>query len=105
TLDGATPWQQFRHIALPLLKPMIYFAVTMTLIGSLQLFDEPFILVDQESGIAPAVMTTSMFMYRMAFSYGDFGTASAISWLLFLIVVALAWGNHKLFGAGAQDAR
>jgi len=106
TLDGAGPWQQFRHITLPLLRPMIYFAVTMTIIGSLQLFDEPFILVDSESGVAPAVMTTAMFMYRMAFSYGDFGTASAISWLLFLIIAALSWGNHRLFGqAGGEHGR
>lgn len=104
-IDGASPWQQFRHITLPLLQPMIYFAVTLTLIGSLQLFDEPFILVDQESGILPSVMTTAMFMYRMAFVYGDFGTASAISWLLFLLIAALGWGNHRLLGRkGAGDA-
>jgi multiple sugar transport system permease protein len=98
TLDGAGPWQQFRHVVLPLLRPMVYFAVTMTLIGSLQLFDEPFILVDQESSIAPTVMTTAMFMYRMAFAYGDFGTASAVSWLLFLVIAALGWGQHQLLG-------
>ena len=100
TLDGASPWRQFRYITLPLLRPMIYFAVTMTIIGNLQLFDEPFILVDQERDIAPIVMTTAMFMYRMAFSYGDFGTASAVSWLLFLIIAGLSWGNHWLFGRG-----
>jgi len=45
-------------------------------------------------------------MYRMAFSYGDFGTASAISWLLFLVIAALSWGNHRLFGqAGGEHGR
>jgi multiple sugar transport system permease protein len=104
TLDGAGRWQQFRHITLPLLRPMMYFAITLTIIGNLQLFEEPFILVDAESGIAPAVMTTAMFMYRVAFSDGDFGTASAISWLLFLVIAALTWGNSRLFGkSGASD--
>lgn len=97
-LDGASRWQQFRHITLPLVRPMMYFAVTLTIIGNLQLFEEPFILVDAESGVATSVMTTAMFMYRMAFSDGDFGTASAVSWLLFLVIAALSWGNGRLFG-------
>jgi len=104
TLDGASRWQQFRYIALPLLKPMMFFAITLTLIGNLQLFEEPFILIPPESGVAPGVMTTAMFMYRMAFSDGDFGTASAVSWLLFFIIAALTWGNSRLFGKeGASD--
>lgn len=97
-LDGASRWQQFRYITLPLLRPMMYFAITLTIIGNLQLFEEPFILVDAESGVATSVMTTAMFMYRLAFSDGDFGTASAVSWLLFLVIVALSWGNSRLFG-------
>ncbi len=99
TLDGAGPWQQFLHITLPLLKPMIFFAVTLTLIGNLQLFEEPFILVDVEKGVASSVMTTAIFMYRLAFSDGDFGTASAVSWILFLIIAALTWANGRLFRA------
>lgn len=97
TLDGASPWRQFRHIALPLLKPMMYFAVTLTIIGNLQLFEEPFILIDGESGVAQSVQTTAIFMYRTAFSDGDFGTASAISWLLFGVIVVVSWGNARLF--------
>ena len=104
TLDGASRWQQFRYVALPLLKPMMFFAITLTLIGNLQLFEEPFILIPPDSGVATDVMTTAMFMYRMAFSDGDFGTASAVSWLLFFIIAALTYGNGKLFGKeGASD--
>lgn len=104
TLDGASRWQQFRHVTLPLLRPMIFLAVTLTIIGNLQLFEEPFILVDADSGVAPKVMTTAMFMYRLAFSDGDFGTASAVSWLLFVVIVALGWGNARLFGkSGGGD--
>ena len=102
TLDGAGKWRQFRYITLPLLKPMIYFAVTLTIIGNLQLFDEPFILVDIEKGVAQSVMTTAIFMYRMAFSDGDFGTASAVSWLLFLAIALLTWLNSRLFGREAR---
>ena len=50
-------------------------------------------------------MTSAIFMYRLAFSDGDFGTASAVSWLLFLIIAGLTWGNSKLFGrTGRQHA-
>jgi len=96
-LDGCGRWRQFWHITLPLLRPMMFFAITLTIIGNLQLFDEPFILVDPESGVSLSVMTTAIFMYRLAFSDGDFGTASAVSWLLFLIVALLTWANSRLF--------
>jgi multiple sugar transport system permease protein len=102
TLDGASGVRQFLHITLPLLKPMIFFAVTLTLIGNLQLFEEPFILVDSEKGVASSVMTSAIFMYRLAFSDGDFGTASAVSWILFLIIAALTWLNGRLFQRGAS---
>jgi multiple sugar transport system permease protein len=101
TLDGAKPWQQFVHITLPLLRPMMFFAVTLTIIGNLQLFEEPFILVDTEKGVAGSVMTTAIFMYRLAFSDGDFGTASAVSWLLFIVIAVLTWLNSRLFGREA----
>ena len=104
TLDGVSFWKQFWHITLPLLRPMIFFAVTLTLIGNLQLFEEPFILVDSEKGVAPSVMTSAIFMYRLAFSDGDFGTASAVSWILFVIIAALTWVNSRLFRrAGDHD--
>jgi multiple sugar transport system permease protein len=99
-LDGAGLWRQFWHITLPLLKPMVFFAVTLTLIGNLQLFEEPFILVDVEKGVSQSVMTSAIFMYRLAFSDGDFGTASAVSWILFLIIAALTWLNGRLFKSG-----
>ncbi len=102
TLDGASTWKQFRHITLPLLKPMMFFAVTLTIIGNLQLFEEPFILVDIEKGVAQSVMTTAIFMYRTAFSDGDFGTASAVSWLLFAVIAILTWLNARLFGRDTE---
>ena len=102
TLDNANEWQQFRHIAVPAVKSMMFFAVSLTIIGNLQLFEEPFILIDSESGVAQSVMTTAIFMYRMAFAEGDFGTASAVAWLLFLVIALLTWITGRLFGREAQ---
>jgi multiple sugar transport system permease protein len=103
-LDGARPWQQFVHVVLPLLKPMAYFAVTLTLIGNLQLFEEPFILTGGTGGIDQGGRTAAMHMYRVAFTEGDFGTASAIAWLLFAVMALATWGNNRLLGERKDSA-
>ncbi|WP_417069566.1 carbohydrate ABC transporter permease [Niveibacterium terrae] len=98
TMDGANQKQQFWHITVPLLKPMMFFAVTLTIIGNLQLFEEPFIITGGTGGIDQAGKTAAMHMYVTAFTESDFGTASAIAWILFLIIAVLTWGNNKIFG-------
>jgi multiple sugar transport system permease protein len=103
TMDGATRWQQFRFITLPMLRPMMFFCVTLSVIGGLQLFEEPFILTDGRGGTDQAAMTTAMYMFRTAFEFDDFGTASAISWLLFVFIALLTWLTFKAFGKGRVD--
>jgi ABC-type Fe3+ transport system permease subunit len=90
-MDGASRWQQFLHITLPGLKPMIYFGVTLSVIGGLQLFEEPFILTGGRGGTDQAGMTAAVYLYRMAFDFNDFGGASAMSWLLCVVVALLTW--------------
>lgn len=106
TLDGASRWQQFRHITLPGLKPMIFFGVTLTVIGGLQLFEEPYILTGGSGrpvgGPDQAGMTSALYLYRMAFDFNDFGGASAMSWLLFVVVAALTWATNRVFRPKGQ---
>ncbi len=104
-MDGASEWQRFVHVVVPLLKPMMYFAVTLTLIGNLQLFEEPFILTGGTGGIDQGGRTAAMHMYRIAFTEGDFGTASAVAWLLFLLIVASTWANNRLLGERKEARR
>jgi multiple sugar transport system permease protein len=99
TMDGAGRWQQFWFITLPSLRPMIYFGVMLSVIGGMQLFEEPFILTSGKGGVDQAGMTTAVYMYRTAFDFNDFGTASAISWLLFAFVMALTWLTNRAFQA------
>jgi multiple sugar transport system permease protein len=96
-MDGAGSWRIFWHITLPQLRPMMYFGVTLTLIGGLQLFEEPFILTGGKGGIEYAGMTTALYMYRTAFEFSDFGLASAISWLLFALILVLTLLTHRFF--------
>jgi multiple sugar transport system permease protein len=97
TMDGAGRLQQFFHITLPSLKPMIFFGVTLSVIGGLQLFEEPFILTGGRGGTDQSGMTTAIYLYRMAFDFNDFGAASAMSWLLFILVAALTWLTNRAF--------
>jgi len=97
TMDGAGRFQQFFFITLPNLKPMIYFGVTLSVIGSLQLFEEPFILTGGRGGADLAGMTSAVYLYRMAFDFNDFGGASAMSWILFVFVVGITWLTNRAF--------
>jgi multiple sugar transport system permease protein len=97
-LDGATAWMQFRHVSLPLLKPMMYFAVSMTVIGNLQIFEEPFILVGPAGGPAQAALTATMYMYRTAFNFNDFGAAAAMSWIVFVLICLAMLICRRLLG-------
>ncbi len=97
TMDGASRLQQFFYITLPSLKPMIFFGVTLSVIGGLQLFEEPFILTGGRGGSDQSGMTTAIYLYRMAFDFNDFGAASAMSWLLFFLVVLLTWLTNRAF--------
>lgn len=104
TMDGAGRLQQFFYITLPSLKPMIFFGVTLSVIGGLQLFEEPFILTGGRGGSDQAGMTTAIYLYRMAFDFNDFGAASAMSWLLFIVVALLTWLTNRAFAPRARKA-
>ena len=96
-MDGAGRLQRFFFITLPSLKPMIFFGVTLSVIGGLQLFEEPFILTGGRGGSDQSGMTTAIYLYRMAFDFNDFGAASAMSWLLFFVVALLTWLTNRAF--------
>ena len=100
TMDGASRWRQFLHITLPGIKPMMLFGVTLSVIGGLQLFEEPFVLTNGKGGSDQAGMTSAVYLYRTAFDFNDFGGASAMSWILLAVVALLTWLTHKAFAQG-----
>ncbi|MBH9576226.1 carbohydrate ABC transporter permease [Inhella proteolytica] len=101
TMDGAGRWQRFVYITLPGLKAMLLFGVTLSVIGSLQLFEEPFILTNGRGGNDQAGMTSAVYLYRLAFDFNDFGAASAMAWLLFALLALATWATQKAFGERA----
>jgi multiple sugar transport system permease protein len=96
-IDGASSWQRFRFITVPLLRPMMFFAVTLTLIGGLQMFEEPYIFTGSNGGVGRVAETSAMYMLQVGMTDGDFGAASAVAWLLFMIIAALTYLNNRLF--------
>jgi multiple sugar transport system permease protein len=98
SVDGASTSQQFRYITLPLLRPIMFLAITLTIIGNLQLFEEPYVLVGPQGGFGQLGMTLSMYLYRTAFEWTDFGTAAAMAWLMFTLIAVLTFINNRIFG-------
>jgi multiple sugar transport system permease protein len=82
-VDGASAWQTFRHITLPLLKPAILIALLLRTMDLLRVFDQIFILT--EGGPGFATETVSLYIYRTAFRFFDFGYAAAMSFVLLLL--------------------
>lgn len=82
-IDGSTSWQTFRHVTLPLLKPAILIALLLRTMDLLRVFDQIFILT--EGGPGSATETISLYIYRTAFRFGDFGYAAAMSFVLLLL--------------------
>ncbi len=102
TVDGASRWQQFWHVTLPMLKPMMFFTVSLNVIGGLQLFEEPFIITNGTGGVGQIGKTAAMHLYATAFIDSDFGTASAVAWLMFFFIAVMAWLNNKAFSRGGM---
>ena len=105
TMDGANVFKKFIYITLPSIKPMAFFGVTLSIIGGLQLFEEPFILSGGRGGSDQSAMTTAMYLYRTGFEFNDFGTASALSWLLFFLVALLTWLTNLAFKSKSMEGR
>ncbi len=100
TVDGASSWQKFFYITLPLLRPMMFYAFTLTIVGNMQLFEEPYILLGQSGGSGGAGLTSATHIFNVAFRDLDMGYASAMSWLLFLAIFVLSMVNNYLFSRG-----
>ena len=89
-LDGAGPWSRFRHIVLPEIQPVAGFVVLLSVIGSFQAFELPYVLLNNSAGPDNRGLTIVMYLYQTGFLTGDLGYASAIGWILGLILAGTA---------------
>lgn len=93
-VDGANARQRFWNITLPGLRPAILLTVILSTIGTLQLFDEPYVLTN--GGPDNATLTIGMYLYQNGFKYLDFGYASSIGYALVAIIGVLALVQYRV---------
>ncbi|GEK58443.1 sugar ABC transporter permease [Marinococcus halophilus] len=95
-IDGAGKVRQFFSITIPQLRPVILFAAIISTIGTLQLFDEPYTLTG--GGPVNATTTITMYLYENGFEYFDFEYASAIAYVVVVIIAILSFLQFRLGG-------
>jgi multiple sugar transport system permease protein len=101
-VDGATSWQRFRHVTLPLLSPITLLVAIMSLIDAFLVFDTVFVMSNGTGGPVGSTEVMGFLLWREAFRYFNLGDASAIGWILFLIVLVVTLVQWRLFGRTAR---
>ncbi|MCM3712269.1 carbohydrate ABC transporter permease [Sporosarcina luteola] len=95
-IDGASSWQQFRFITIPMITPVIFFDIVTSLIGGFQIFQEAYVMSNGEGGPVNSMLFYNLYMWKKAFESFDMGYAMAMSWILFIIVFLITIINLKL---------
>jgi multiple sugar transport system permease protein len=84
-IDGAGPWQRTRHITLPMITPVVFFNLIMGVIGAFQYFTQAYVMT--EGGPEDSTHFYALYLFNRAWRYLDMGYASAMAWILFVIVM------------------
>jgi multiple sugar transport system permease protein len=86
-VDGANAWHRLRHVTLPMMTPIIFYNLIMGVIGTFQYFTNAYVMTS--GGPAEATLFYNLYLYNNAFRYMEMGYASALAWILFVIVLIL----------------
>ncbi len=92
-VDGASPLHRFWHITLPSIRPVASFIALLSVLGSFQIFELPYVIfisTDNENGPRDQGLTVVMYLYKHAFELGDIGFASAVGWVLAILLMFVA---------------
>lgn len=92
-IDGAGAWKRFLHVTMPLLRPTLLFVMVTTSIGYLQVFEEPFVMT--KGGPLNSTITVSYNTYQQ-FGFGNYGLASAMSYLIFVVIAVVTAVQFRL---------
>lgn len=99
-IDGAGAWPTFRRITVPLLRPTLFFVVTLGLIGTYQVFDQIYVM--SSGGPAKTTLTMAWMVYRNGFRNSEMGLGAAIAILLFVIIFTLTLTQRRITGSEAD---
>ena len=95
-LDGARGWRRFRHITLPLLTPVIFYQLVMGIIGSFQVFTQAFVMTGGSGAPEDSLLFYVLYLFNNAFQWLKMGYASAMAWILLVIVLLVTLANFVL---------
>ena len=93
SIDGASVWQRFLHITIPMLRPTLLFVSVTTSIGFIQVFEEPFVMT--QGGPLNSTMTVSFYTFKQ-FGFGNYGYAASMSYLIFAVIAVVAAIQFRL---------
>ena len=96
-IDGATGVRRFFLITLPLLRPVLLFVTVLSVIGSFQIFGQPFIMTNPPGAPENSTRVLVMYIYQTAFGFYRMGYAAAMSWLLFMVIVVFSVIQFRAF--------
>lgn len=85
-IDNAGPLSRFRHVTLPAIRPVLTFVLLLSIIGCFQVFELPYILMNGTGGPENRGLTLVMYLYQTGFQTGDLGLASAIGWVMTIVL-------------------
>ncbi len=94
-IDGAGGWKKFLNVTLPLMTPSIFFTLVIGIIGTFQVFAVIFVMTDGMGGPQNSTLVYLIYVYRNAFNFFRMGYASAMAWVLFIIILALTFIQFK----------
>lgn len=103
TIDGAGETGRFVHVTIPSIRPVGGFVVLLSLIGSFQLFELPWVMLNGQGGPNNEGLTVVMYLFQAGFQTGDLGYASAIAWLLAIVLVLVTIVMR--FASGKEETR
>jgi len=93
-IDGANNWQRFLHVTLPMLSSVIFFNLVLGIIGSFQTFTQAYVMTG--GGPVNSTLFYALYLYRNAFKLLQMGYASAMAWVLLVIILVLTWLQFRL---------
>jgi multiple sugar transport system permease protein len=94
-IDGASRWQQFWSVTLPGLSPVVFFQLIISIVSSFQIFNQVYVMTDGLGGPADSTLVMVLYIYQKAFKYYQMGYASALSLVLFLVIMLATWIQFK----------
>ena len=107
-VDGANSWQSFRNVTFPMISPVIFYNVTLSMVGLFQYFVVPLVVNNGTGRPGGATMFYNLYLYRTFFTFQDMSYGSAMAWMLFviiLIVTIFLFGTARYWVYYAGESR